>query len=985
MLQLEELQLENVRRFGKRVIIPISSGATVFYAPNGTGKTSLFEAMELCLTGQIRRLTSSGDAIIRDSFQQAFVEMKFTEDLLCKASMLKGKAAVCEGDQSTIFSGTSNADIPYLLRLTHLLQQSSADWFVQTKSDDAGSLLEKLSIGREAATVQDKMNAVKKAFTGMITEAERAVKESDDHFFTWNRLMERKRISDSSLQSDLVPLETILEQLNAIIGKLSGVASLNKTETNPLRSKCAETAAVLEMEAKKLRSRIEILEALGAVVKDFEALLLQSEKATSDLNSKRDAKPALDKQEGELQKAVNELQEKLRKDRALLLKIDQYMQLTTDIAQAEKDASQAKELVDKLPGQLKTLKSQYATEQQKLEAENKLRQQWHGLSLKTEALQKEQQTITQHSAYITEWNTKLQELQTKREEQEKLQKVIGELQEKTLQFEKEVATANHLYAAASNQVTDLMSAADIIKSAVAMIAANIAPDASQCPVCLSDFPGGELASRMQEALRLIQPGLDAANKNMLDAKLVWDDKQRVHLTNNNSIKDNQQALVKIVKEIEGLQASIISLKSYFPGVTDLEHARQQLGKLRSENETGIKQNETDKTGLAAQMSAPDWALLNDRVKQLMNDISKLEKDVNAATAKNEELQKRVEGLKHTLATDFKDHTSQSREEVQRTIQTTELAFQTETNKLTDSRRLVNEMTLSISRAEQLLEETQRQIAALFARWQGAGLPGNPEQLVMDDAKMNLRGLLESMKTDTGKVEKFTAELAKWGIAEENKEIDAEISKVQGAHSIEAYAESLSTSKQEKQRALKEIKEKSNAVTYFSKQLQSEITKIQDYLTAMNVPWKELLKKVVLDPRFADTVLKAYSHYNRQHAEVNVKLHGSDVPAKYVASEAQITDLQLTFLLSMALMHKWTPWKALLLDDPTQHHDLVHASSVFDVLRDYIIEHKFQVILATHDSTHAKFFMRKLQNDGIPANLIELKATQDGVIACLVNA
>ncbi|WP_199269901.1 hypothetical protein [Algibacter sp. L1A34] len=44
----------------------------------------------------------------------------------------------------------------------------------------------------------------------------------------------------------------------------------------------------------------------------------------------------------------------------------------------------------------------------------------------------------------------------------------------------------------------------------------------------------------------------------------------------------------------------------------------------------------------------------------------------------------------------------------------------------------------------------------------------------------------------------------------------------------------------------------------------------------------------------------------------------------IASEAQLTDLQLTFMLAMAKQHHWTPWRALLLDDPTQHHDLVHA-------------------------------------------------------------
>lgn len=69
---------------------------------------------------------------------------------------------------------------------------------------------------------------------------------------------------------------------------------------------------------------------------------------------------------------------------------------------------------------------------------------------------------------------------------------------------------------------------------------------------------------------------------------------------------------------------------------------------------------------------------------------------------------------------------------------------------------------------------------------------------------------------------------------------------------------------------------------------------------------------------------------------------------------------------------------MLLDEPTQHHDLVHASSVFDVLRDYIVDHGYQVVIASHDALQARYFMRKLQNDGIEARIWSLYPTSDGV-------
>lgn len=94
----------------------------------------------------------------------------------------------------------------------------------------------------------------------------------------------------------------------------------------------------------------------------------------------------------------------------------------------------------------------------------------------------------------------------------------------------------------------------------------------------------------------------------------------------------------------------------------------------------------------------------------------------------------------------------------------------------------------------------------------------------------------------------------------------------------------------------------------------------------------------------------------------------------------MTDFQLAFLLLMAMSHQWSPWKALLLDDSTQYRDLVNASAVFDLLRDYIVDHGFQVVIATHDAQQARYFMRKLQNDGIEAKIWTLVPTEDGVTA-----
>ncbi len=67
-------------------------------------------------------------------------------------------------------------------------------------------------------------------------------------------------------------------------------------------------------------------------------------------------------------------------------------------------------------------------------------------------------------------------------------------------------------------------------------------------------------------------------------------------------------------------------------------------------------------------------------------------------------------------------------------------------------------------------------------------------------------------------------------------------------------------------------------------------------------------------------------------------------------------------------------------DPTQHHDLVLTSSIFDILRDYIINYNYQLLMSTHDSVQANFFKDKLENEGVPSKIYELIVRKNGVIA-----
>ena len=121
MKHLKKITISNARRFGKDVEIELSSGANIFLAPNGTGKTTLFEAIEFALTGSIQRLVNPPLSLIRDKQNDVDVRLDFDNGNYCEVNYRKGAEPKISGNHDLLFPGHSIKDIPFLLRLTHLI------------------------------------------------------------------------------------------------------------------------------------------------------------------------------------------------------------------------------------------------------------------------------------------------------------------------------------------------------------------------------------------------------------------------------------------------------------------------------------------------------------------------------------------------------------------------------------------------------------------------------------------------------------------------------------------------------------------------------------------------------------------------------------------------------------------------------------------------------------------------------------------------
>ena len=198
---------------------------------------------------------------------------------------------------------------------------------------------------------------------------------------------------------------------------------------------------------------------------------------------------------------------------------------------------------------------------------------------------------------------------------------------------------------------------------------------------------------------------------------------------------------------------------------------------------------------------------------------------------------------------------------------------------------------------------------------------------------------------------------------------------------EEYCEEIKARIEKGQQKLSNIRKKKTAVISFMDNISKESDSIQVQLNLINESWKKILKRMIVNPLINSApLLKNETYRNKQMASTIVQMHEKEIGIAEIASEGQTADLQLSFILAMANKYSWTPWKALFLDDPMQHHDLVHTASTLDVLRDFIVDLDYQIMMSTHDSLQADFFARKFRNDGIEYKVYQLVPRTEGVVA-----
>lgn len=146
----------------------------------------------------------------------------------------------------------------------------------------------------------------------------------------------------------------------------------------------------------------------------------------------------------------------------------------------------------------------------------------------------------------------------------------------------------------------------------------------------------------------------------------------------------------------------------------------------------------------------------------------------------------------------------------------------------------------------------------------------------------------------------------------------------------------------------------------------------DYIQPLDVLMKKINRAILCDPRVGiDLHVKRRTIGQSAAREGDLPQNIGPIDPLLVHSEGQMAALAVSMLCAASLTYPWSRWQALILDDPLQHNDAIHASAFADLIGNLVEHRKYQVLLSTHDLAQAEFLQRKFDARRIPSSTLSL--------------
>jgi len=1011
---LRSVELSNFRIYGESYAFefPDGPGVTLIAGANGLGKTSFFDAVEWALTNQVGRFSDiPNDArrkgrdpltrvgAIENSHR---VSLAFSEG----APIDRGAGFLpSDGSIERLLKRPDWPDIGNLhgyLSITHFLGQASTRRFSLREPKSQWEALkgpagvDRINLLRERVSGQ----GARQAFTRAIRDRGQRLETASGLLDTWRMLIDERdrlfRLSSSErsfsprqvteaverLAQQFLPLvpasrwipvtasteaESALNQFAALLadGRAANEAAVGRAAE--LESLCADYASAGDESIHKSKIAQEITARRTKLVEDLtraEASLAAATTALSRTEQRAAQNQARAASLARVAHAMGQL------DRS-----------TAQMADTERQLDMSRIGAERAEARLTTIRAA-------IEAATALRAERNRISGQMDAAR----LRSQFSA----------SLRTVRAEIQRLKPLADALDEFALRGNRavlatDVTAIDNEIARLTQQLRSHDERAQTMAEAVSRIAHQLSHEDTSCPVCATPFEFGQL-----KTLALANASVDTAPAAELGSALAAAKVRREDVNRQLAEVDHRLAehaqLVTALSTEQAREANLVQQLVEAGGAADAHYddtaviaLRASLDALDRQISEGPSQDVLD-AGLADAQAAIEA----ERVKRvslervLANASSDLE-TARALLTQHSEFWTPGGGLLIPLAEE--DAATQAEA---RAVGEQLLADQEEL----DSARVARDsFAASINREDVSLATTNAELDKLadtrrdlVRRWSELGQTGDPDPARVAQLRSQVTERLARAEPIVSTHADLVNGLRIW-------QNDQQLQMREGAIAATIREKGVATEAEATEKLQADVAA-AQAQLEIAQRARDRMEEVGAKMQARAEEFADDVLKPLNDTiqRFSRTLMtwsdssiiyRAEHHATRSELRPAIIHTGTDgttsqleINPNYFFSEGQLSALSVSALLAASTTFSWSRWRGLLLDDPLQHNDIIHASAFMDLLRQMVRELGYQVILSTHDSSEAEFLARKCRIAGIPFEVHELTPRGD---AGLVSA
>lgn len=1005
-IYLTELRLRQFRSFAELdVCLDPKPGVLIVHGSNGLGKSSLFQGIEWLLTDQIDQFRNA-DGVKRagrylcrwrkPAAEETSVSLGFSDGGQLKRSLASRRAvrsvlsgvddvaAYLKSDQWT----APIRDLSHYLLLTHVLSQTNPSRLAYREAGERFDILRdaahseiELRIGRNLHGPGTTAQA--RAFKALIAQLEKEASEFSDlleqEAATWGEAQLAGAIDGDTasalaehiltLIADIPPTPALLLDLepNSLAERLADAEAY-------LRKRAADLAAARRLRREhadngEAQSFLEA--ALSAAETRIAALpsLLKNLATRREIVGKRLSTAAL-----ALAEAVGRVTMigGLRAGQTMLLELEAEQAALAASAEALNQDCRAAE-----------------AQQVRLERERRL------IDRLERQAEEQAQAIAAVEAKLAEIDA-IVDLDFERAaasvELKRLQDAHPGWGEVLRATEMKVQASESALSGLRASVTGLREATGAISAAVVQIVGHLPADTCECPVCATTFDApGELTRRAREAAERLAPQLERQQSDL--------DEAEAHHTELRAELNRFAALVRTIedaqkrvatsrenwtKRLDGAGRADANLTSLVTERTLTEAALDRLRRERSRTRRwrlAFEQRASYRAGALREASRRrDLA-----VSRLQSEaVRRAQVLTSLATARSDTARLTMTLLDgQNVDQDRLIEAAAACEQAAEVARAEHEAAQAEavTIDAEHNRLRTEQATLEAERQSRIEDLNHLRVEAMrFAtEWTLLGELGaidSEEAQALTDAEADLSAKARNQSEAVAQLERLRVGRLAWSRQQSHlAALERLRLAVDGADT--ARREDLRTAAQGRRdarlaRRVRVIEAKTIAERA-SNQIETALHAFNsDYIRPLDLLMTRINKSILCDPRIG-IKLKIGARKVEQAAikEDELLSEFGDVDPLLVHSEGQMAALAVSMLCAASLTFPWSRWRALVLDDPLQHNDAIHAAAFADFMGNLVDTRGYQVLMSTHEASQAEFLQRKFRARSIPCTVVSL--------------